>query len=256
VNTEDSDSRHTELAIIANCGVNQKGDFSVSRKSMSENSSILSVQDGQRLSMELPEHHSPTKSNRTITPRAPNSRSFRTPTPVLWLTGLPSAGKSTIAKLTAQRLTTEGIPCEVLDGDEVRKAISPTLAYSREERALQALRLAWIAEMLSRHGVVAIVAAVTPFRDDRRAAATLLGRRYAEIWVHADVAVCRARDPKGLWRRCELGEISGFTGFDAPYEEPSVATMKFDTEIRSAAYCANELIDFVFARVGASLYTR
>ena len=228
----------------------------MSRKSISGNSSILSVQAGHPLSMALPKNHSPTKAIGTITQKALDSRSLRTPTPVLWLTGLPSAGKSTIARLTGQRLTADGIPCEVLDGDEVRKAISPTLAFSREERALQALRLAWIAEMLSRHGVVAIVAAVTPFRDDRKAAATLLGSRYAEIWVHADVAVCRARDPKGLWRRCELGEISGFTGFDAPYEEPAVATMKFDTEIRSATFCANELIDFVYARVGASLYTR
>jgi adenylyl-sulfate kinase len=174
----------------------------------------------------------------------------------LWLTGLPSAGKSTIARLTAQRLTAEGIPCEVLDGDEVRKAISPTLGFSRDERALQALRLAWIAEMLSRHGVVAVVAAVTPFRDDRKAAAALLGCRYAEIWVHADAAVCRARDPKGLWRRCELGEISGVTGFDAPYEEPQGAAIKFDTEITSAALCANELVGFVSARLDSSLYSR
>jgi adenylyl-sulfate kinase len=174
----------------------------------------------------------------------------------LWLTGLPSAGKSTIARLTAQCLTAEGIPCEVLDGDEVRKAISPTLGFSREERALQSLRLAWIAEMLSRHGVVVIVASVSPFRDGREAASRLLGRRYAEIWVHADVAVCRARDPKGLWRRCDLGEISGFTGFDAPYEEPAAASIKLDTEISSAACSANELVDFVFARVGASLYGR
>jgi adenylylsulfate kinase len=175
---------------------------------------------------------------------------------VLWLTGLPSAGKSTIAGLTAKRLTVEGIPCEVLDGDEVRKAISPTLGFSREERALQALRLAWIAEMLSRHGIVTIVAAVTPFRDDRKAAAALLGCRYTEIWVHADAAVCRARDPKGLWRRCELGETSGVTGFDASYEEPLAAAIKFETEFNAATLCANELIDFVFARVGASLHSR
>jgi adenylylsulfate kinase len=169
----------------------------------------------------------------------------------LWLTGLPSAGKSTIAGLTAHRLSAEGIPCEVLDGDEVRKAISPTLGFSREERALQALRLAWIAEMLSRHGIVTIVAAVTPFHDDRKAAASLLGCRFAEIWIHADVAVCRARDPKGLWGRCERGEVFGFTGFDAPYEEPQAAVMKLDTEVRPASYCANELVDFVFARLGS-----
>jgi adenylylsulfate kinase len=135
----------------------------------------------------------------------------------------------------------------VLDGDEVRRAISPTLGFSREDRAIQALRLAWIAEMLSRHGVVVIVAAVSPYRDDRKSAAALLGSRYAEIWVHADAAVCRARDPKGLWRRCELGEISGVTGFDAPYEEPLAATMKLETEICPASRCAIELVNFVAA---------
>jgi adenylylsulfate kinase len=149
--------------------------------------------------------------------------------------------------LAAQRLTAAGVPCEVLDGDEVRRAISPTLGFSREDRAIQALRLAWIAEMLSRHGVVVIVAAVSPYRDDRKSAAALLGSRYAEIWVHADAAVCRARDPKGLWRRCELGEISGVTGFDAPYEEPLAATMKLETEICPASRCAIELVNFVAA---------
>lgn len=199
---------------------------------------------------------SSAKSNGASAQRILASRSLRTPTPVLWLTGLPSAGKSTIARLTANRLTAEGIPCEVLDGDEVRKAISPSLGFSREERALQALRIAWIAEMLSRHGVVAIVASITPFRDDRKSAAALLGCRYSEIWVHADVEVCRARDPKGLWRRCELGEISGLTGFDAPYEEPQAAAVKLNTEITSAPLCANELVDFLLARVGASIYSR
>ena len=80
--------------------------------------------------------------------------------PVLWLTGLPAAGKSTIAVLTAQRLIENGVSAEVLDGDEVRKAISPSLGFSRDERALQARRLAWLAEMLSRHGVVPIVASI------------------------------------------------------------------------------------------------
>jgi adenylylsulfate kinase len=228
----------------------------VSSKNISGKSTILSVQAGQQLPMERPQHHSFAKSNSASAQIVLPSRSLRTPTPVLWLTGLPSAGKSTIAELAAHRLSAEGIPCEVLDGDEVRKAISPTLGFSREERALQAHRLAWVSEMLSRHGVVTIVAAVTPFRDDRMAAAALMGCRFSEIWVHAAVSVCRARDPKGLWRRCELGEISGVTGFDAPYEEPQAAAMKLDTETRSATLCANQVADFVFERIGASTYSR
>jgi len=227
------------------------GGQGVSHTNLNSKRSVLPVQDSPSLPSEISNrppfaelHPSHGQTNLA-------SISRRHPMPVLWLTGLPAAGKSTIAALTAQRLTAEGIPTEVLDGDEVRKAISPTLGFSREERALQALRLAWIAEMLSRHGVVAIVAAVTPYRCDREAAATLLGSRFTEIWVHADASVCRSRDPKGLWRRCELGEISGVTGFDAPYEEPQEASIKLETEIRSASLCASELVRFVVG-IGAT----
>jgi len=210
--------------------------------------SAFSILTSHRQSTEISEWTHSAEPRPPGEQQHPASIPLRKPMPVLWLTGLPAAGKSTIAALTAQRLAAEGISSEVLDGDEVRKAISPTLGFSREERALQALRLAWIAEMLSRHGVVAIVAAVTPYRSDREAAASLLGRRFAEVWVHADVAVCRARDPKGLWLRCELGEVSGVTGFDSPYETPLAATMKLETEQSSASYCASQLVDFVFAR--------
>ena len=224
----------------------------MSRKNISEKSSILSGQFGTEDLTGLPKHSLSAKAYGNSKQRAVGSWSLRAPAPVLWLTGLPSAGKSTIAGLAAQRLTSEGVPCEVLDGDEVRKALSPTLGYSREERAIQSLRLAWIAEMLSRHGVVVIVASVSPYRNSRESAAALLGNRYAEIWVHADAAVCRARDPKGLWRSCELGEISGVTGFDDPYEEPLAAAMKLDTETRSAALCASELVNLVAAMCATS----
>jgi adenylylsulfate kinase len=218
----------------------------VSSKKIIEAGPIFPVHQGREPSEEFPQNPS-AKLYGIRTRKALGSFAPRIQAPVLWLTGLPSAGKTTIAGLVAQRLTAAGVPCEVLDGDEVRKAISPTLGYSREERSIQALRLAWIAELLSRHGVVTIVAAVSPYREDRRCAAALLGDRYAEIWVHADAAVCRARDPKGLWRRCELGEISGVTGFDGPYEEPLDAAMKLETEFCSAALCASELISFVAA---------
>ncbi len=229
------------------------GDHTLSQKPLHTKRSALSPQASYRRITPMPDQSSftysqPENDRETLISIPP--RDF---TPVLWLTGLPAAGKSTIAELTGRRLATEGIPFEVLDGDEVRKAISPTLGYSRDERALQARRLAWAAEMLSRHGIVAIVAAVTPYRLDREAAATLLGCRFAEIWVHADVSVCRTRDPKGLWRRCDLGEISDVTGFDAPYEEPAAPTIKLETETCTAADCADKLVEYVVSTRTRSL---
>jgi adenylylsulfate kinase len=227
----------------------------LTKKHISMKSSTLSVQAEHRLSMGISGELDSDDFHRANSPQTLPSVSPRSPMPVLWLTGLPAAGKSTIARLTARRLADDGIPSEVLDGDEFRKAISPTLGFSREERAIQVMRLAWVAEMLSRHGVITIVAAVSPYRDDRKSAAALLGSRFAEIWVHADAAVCRTRDPKGLWRRCELGEISGVTGFDAPYEEPLSAALKLETEFCPASRCATELVNFVVAKCANALHS-
>jgi adenylyl-sulfate kinase len=169
------------------------------------------------------------------------------PPPVLWLTGLPAAGKSTIAQTTARLLGERGTDVEILDGDAVRAQHSPELGFSREDRGIQARRLAAMADALSRDGTVAIVAAVTPYRDDRAAAATLLAERFLEVWVACSPTTCAARDPKGLWARAERGEISAFTGVDDPYEAPLAPRVTLDTERRSPSDCATILVDLLDA---------
>jgi len=253
IDLERQDARSLKVALYSDTGTMMAGGQRVSQEDLSMNRASVSIETTHRLSTDISEHLPSAGPHPSGKQQPHTSVSLLSAAPVLWLTGLPAAGKSTIAGLTAQRLAAEGIPSEVLDGDEVRKAISPTLGFSREERALQALRLAWIAEMLSRHGVVPIVAAITPYRSDREAAARLLGNRFTEVWVHADAAVCRTRDPKGLWLRCELGEISGVTGFDSPYEVPLAASMKLETEVCSASSCASKLVDFVFSSRGGEL---
>lgn len=139
---------------------------------------------------------------------------------VLWLTGLSGAGKSTLATAVAGRLRALGRAVEVLDGDEVREHLSKGLGFSREDRDTNVLRIAWVASLLARHGVVAITAAISPYRDARARARALCGDRFIETHVSAPLAACEGRDVKGLYKRARAGEIASFTGVSDPYEAP------------------------------------
>jgi adenylylsulfate kinase len=138
----------------------------------------------------------------------------------VWLTGLPCAGKTTIANGLAARLAQAGYPVEVLDGDCVRKVLSQELGYSREDRDRNVRRVGWVAELLSRHGVVVICALVSPYRSTRDEVRASLGGRFFEVLVAAPASVCAARDVKGLYARQSAGKMHGLTGVDDPYEPP------------------------------------
>jgi adenylyl-sulfate kinase len=137
----------------------------------------------------------------------------------LWFTGLPSAGKTTLSRQVEAILRERGLKVEVLDGDEVRENLSPTLGFSREERDLHIRRIAYVAKLLVRNGVIVIVAAISPYRATRDQARATIGR-FVEVYVHCPVEVCIARDVKGLYRKALAGTISHFTGISDPYEEP------------------------------------
>jgi adenylyl-sulfate kinase len=147
----------------------------------------------------------------------------------LWLTGLPRAGKSTIAGLVAGRLRSRGVNhMEVLDGDLVREGLCRDLGFSREDRTENIRRLTFVSKLLTRNGVVVIVAAISPYREDREHAREEI-QSFLEIWCKASVDACAARDYKGLYEKARRGEIKDMTGVNDPYEEPEDADLVLDT---------------------------
>jgi bifunctional enzyme CysN/CysC len=140
----------------------------------------------------------------------------------VWITGLPGSGKTTLADAVRRELSGDGRPTCVLDGDQLRSGLSSDLGLSRDDRAEQARRAAHVARLISRSGIVAIVALVSPYAEDRkRARETHDGLEFLEVWVDTPLSVCEQRDPKGLFRRARSGELSGLTGIDSPYELPT-----------------------------------
>jgi adenylyl-sulfate kinase len=137
----------------------------------------------------------------------------------VWLTGLPSAGKSTIAVRLAEVLTAWGQSVELLDGDEIRERLSKGLGFSREDRDENIRRISYVARLLTKHGVVAVVAAISPYRSTRDEARAEIGR-FVEIHVNCELAECVRRDVKGLYAKALSGQIKQFTGISDPYEEP------------------------------------
>jgi adenylyl-sulfate kinase len=151
---------------------------------------------------------------------------------VVWFTGLPSAGKSTLARLLEKELQRRDRPVEVLDGDEVRLRLTRGLGFSREDRDENVRRIAFVARLLAHHGVVAITAAISPYRAARAEARREIGR-FVEVYVKCALDTCVQRDVKGLYRRALAGEISNFTGISDPYEEPLAAELTIETDRES-----------------------
>ncbi|MFE4574738.1 adenylyl-sulfate kinase [Streptomyces chartreusis] len=151
----------------------------------------------------------------------------------VWLTGLPSAGKTTIAYELAGRLRSEGHLVEVLDGDEIREFISAGLGFSREDRHTNVQRIGFLAELLARNGVKALVPVIAPYADSREAVRKRHqegGAPYIEVHVATPVEVCSVRDVKGLYAKQAAGELSGLTGVDDPYEQPETPDLRIESQ--------------------------
>jgi adenylyl-sulfate kinase len=151
---------------------------------------------------------------------------------VLWFTGLSGAGKSTLAEAVAPKLRAHGKKVEILDGDVVRTHLSKGLGFSREDRDTNIARIAFVAHLLQRNGVIVITAAISPFRETRDKARHLIGD-FVEIHVAPPLEECIRRDVKGLYKKAIAGEIPQFTGISDPYEEPLSPELRIDTSIVS-----------------------
>jgi bifunctional enzyme CysN/CysC len=153
---------------------------------------------------------------------------------VVWMTGLPSSGKSTIAHALEQRLIESGQPAYVLDGDNLRHGLNGDLGFSDEDRTENVRRTAHVARLMADSGVVAIVSLVSPFAADRDQARSLVeaeGLPFSEVWVSTPVELCEARDPKGLYAKARAGELPGFTGVDGAYEAPESPDLELGADL-------------------------
>jgi adenylylsulfate kinase len=137
----------------------------------------------------------------------------------VWFTGLPSSGKSTIARLLERRFRKWNLKTELLDGDVVRTHLSKGLTFSREDRDTNIKRIGFVCQLLTRNDVLAIASAISPYRETRDAVRRMIGN-FIEVYVKTSLEECEKRDVKGLYKKARAGEIKGFTGIDDPYEEP------------------------------------
>ena len=169
----------------------------------------------------------------------------------VWLTGLSGAGKTTIADAVAGQLRAADREVEVLDGDELRRGLSAGLGFSREDRDTHVRRVGFVAELLARHGVVALVPVIAPYagtRDEVRAQHDKYGTGYLEVHVATPLAECARRDVKGLYARASAGELTGMTGVDDPYEEPDKPDLRLDTTNLDVTAAARQLMDLLIER--------
>jgi adenylyl-sulfate kinase len=163
----------------------------------------------------------------------------------LWLTGLPRAGKSTIAGIVAGRLRALGVEnIEVLDGDEVREGLCRDLGFSRADRDENIHRITYVSKVLTRNGVAVIVAAISPYREGRERAREEI-QTFAEVWCNASVESCAARDYKGLYEKAMRGEITNLTGVNDPYEEPEDADLVLKTDGETPEQSAERVMDML-----------
>jgi adenylylsulfate kinase len=148
---------------------------------------------------------------------------------VVWLTGLPASGKTAVARRLDTELRKRSVGVEVLDGDEVRRNLSPELGFSKEDRETHAKRVVYVGKLLSRNRVAVIVALISPYRAFREYARKQI-ERFVEVWVKCSLQTCIERDPKGLYKKALNGQIKNFTGVQDPYEEPVNPDVTVDTE--------------------------
>jgi adenylyl-sulfate kinase len=159
----------------------------------------------------------------------------------LWFTGLSGAGKSTLARMVESELISRGHRVEVLDGDVIRTNLSKGLGFSKEDRDTNIRRIGFVCNLLTRNQVVAIAAAISPYREVRDEVRRDIGT-FVEVYVKCPIDVLAERDVKGLYKRALAGEIKNFTGVDDPYEAPLTSELTVETDLETAEESAARII--------------
>ena len=159
----------------------------------------------------------------------------------LWFTGLSGAGKTTLARLVETELTARGHKVEVLDGDVIRTNLSKGLGFSKEDRDTNIRRIGFVCNLLTRNDVVAIAAAISPYREVRDELRRDIGA-FVEVYVSCPIDVLAERDVKGLYKKALAGEIKNFTGVDDPYESPLAAEVIVETDTETPEESAGRII--------------
>ncbi len=160
---------------------------------------------------------------------------------VIWFTGVPASGKSTIAAAVEEQLRIQGLPVENLDAEKVRANLSPNLGYTAEARDENTKRLAWMSQMLSKHGINVIVAAVSPLRSHRDRARQWCPK-FVEVFIDCPLEICQQRDPQGLYARAARGEVNDIAGMHMPYQTPNAPEVHCPTHLLSAEACAEAVL--------------
>jgi bifunctional enzyme CysN/CysC len=170
----------------------------------------------------------------------------------VWFTGLSGSGKSSIAKHVEADLVAEGTPAYVLDGDNLRHGVNDDLAFTREDRRENARRASEVAKLFADAGMVALVALISPYAEDRARARLVhesAGLLFLEVYVATSLAECEANDPKRLYERARAGEISNFTMIDDPYEVPEHPDLVVRRSDGSVDECAHAVLDLLHTRL-------
>ncbi len=169
---------------------------------------------------------------------------------IIWLTGLSGCGKSTLAMALEQALMADGRMAFVLDGDNVRHGLNGDLGFSAEDRVENIRRIGEVAKLFVSAGVMAITSFISPFRADREAVRAMMGPgEFIEVFVDAPLAVCEARDPKGLYKKARAAAGAGkgleFTGIDSPYEPPMKPEVHVHTDQATVEQCVATILDYL-----------
>jgi len=166
---------------------------------------------------------------------------------VVWFTGIPSAGKTTLSKRVQSELQAAGYKVELLDGDLLRRQLSKDLGFTKADRDENIRRIGSVAGELAQTGVLVLVAAIAPYRSARDEVRRKLGE-FAEVYVNAPLTVCESRDVKGLYHRARLGEVKGLTGIDDPYEPPLHPEVECRTDLETIEESTRKVIEYVHGR--------